>query len=235
MSTAMLTILMTAGCNQMASSAANMEGVSLYQRGDFNGARQHFTEALAQNPEDADGYYNLAATYHRLGSLNHRPDEMRQAENLYNQCLDRHPDHAPCYRALTVLLVETGRPDAATRLLDGWSRRDPKSPTPKIELARLYQELGNREQATFQLHEALTVDSDNARALAALGKLREESGELQQALADYQRSLSVNPNQPQVQTRVATLQAQVGNVAHAPAPRSSETRIVNQAQRMQRY
>jgi len=230
-----MTVMMTAGCNQMASSAANVEGVGLYQQGDFNGARQHFTEALSQNPDGADGYYNLAATYHRLGSLNHRPDELQQAENLYNQCLDRNPEHASCYRGLTVLLVETGRPDAATRLLDGWSRRDPTSPTPKIELARLYQELGNREQATYQLQEALGIDPDNARALAALGKLREESGQLQQALADYHRSLSANPHQPNVQTRVATLQAQVGSVVHAPVLRSSETRVANQSQRMQRY
>ena len=76
---------------------------------------------------------------------------------------------------------------------------------PKIELARLYEESGNRDAAKSQLIDAVAADPANARALAALGKLREDAGETTQALANYQRSLAVDPNQPQLASRVGAL------------------------------
>ena len=104
-----------------------------------------------------------------------------------------------------MLLVEQGRNADAFKLVENWSARNPSSAAPKIELARLYEESGNRDAAKQQLIDAVAVDPINARALAALGKLREDAGETAQALANYQRSLSVDPNQPQLASRVSSL------------------------------
>ena len=65
-----------------------------------------FQEATYDDPCDADGYYNLAATYHRIGRLEHRQADLNQAECYYNQCLDRNPNHVNCHRGLAVLLAE---------------------------------------------------------------------------------------------------------------------------------
>jgi len=196
-----------AGCCDFAATAENAEGVRLFQTAHFRDALDQFQVATYNDPGNADCYYNLAATYHRLGRLDHQQCELDQAESYYNQSLDRNPNHCDCHRGLAVLLAEEGRTREAFRLLEGWADRQPGLADPRIELARLYDEYGNREAAKEHLLAALTVDPNNPRALAALGKIREDMGDRTQALANYQRSLWHDRFQPGVACRVAALQS----------------------------
>ncbi len=177
----------------------------MFEQAYYQGALQRFQQSIQTDPSNPNGYYNLARTYHQLGKLHHQQSDLQQAESYYHQCLDHSPDHQDCYRGLAVLLVEQGRSADAFKLVQGWSARNPSLAAPKIELARLFEETGNRDAAKQQLIDAVAVDPANARALAALGKLREDAGETAQALANYQRSLSVDPNQPLLAARVSAI------------------------------
>ena len=163
---ALLLLVITAGCGMVANSQ-NSQGVRLYQQGYYPQAIQKFQQATTSDPKDPDGYYNLAATYHRLGKLNNRKEDTLQAESLYNQCLDRDPNHRDCYRGLAVLLAEQQRTDEAQRLLQGWSTRYPTQAAPKVELARLAEELGDKQTAKNNLVEALAIDPYDSRASGA--------------------------------------------------------------------
>jgi tetratricopeptide (TPR) repeat protein len=231
-----LLLAAASGCSNIQSQAANVEGVKLYQQGNYQQASDRFQQAIAQNPKSPEGYYNLAASLHKTGTLYNRPDDLKQAENLYNQSLERDPNHAEAYRGLAVLLNETGRQQESFNLLNHWAGNSPKSADPKIELARLLEESGQPEQAKAQLVEALTTDPHNARALTALGRLRDQSGDHMQALANYQRSLSENRFQPEVAARVAQLQGAV-NGAGAPVAiqPATEARTATTAQPPVRY
>ena len=222
------------GCSNVASHALNAEGVRLYQQGNYQQASDRFQQAIAQDPSSAGGYYNLAAALHRAGTLYNRPNDLRQAEQLYNQCLERDQNHVDCYRGLAVLLAETGRQDASFRLLENWSTANPQSPEPKIELARFLEETGQTEAAKAKLVEALALQPHNARALTALGRLRDQSGDPVQALADYQRSLELNRFQPEVASRVAVLQAATGQAMVATVP-TPEARFATPWKPTQRY
>jgi tetratricopeptide (TPR) repeat protein len=214
---AIASCLAAAGCSSVQSQQSNVAGVQLYNQGNYQQASDRFQQAIAQNPESPEGYYNLAASLHKTGTLYNRPADLQQAEVLYNQCLERDPSHVECHRGLSVLLTETNRQAESFRLLNNWAASNPKSPEPKIELARALEESGQIEQAKVQLVDALTVDPHNARALTALGRLRDQSGNYAQALSDYQRSLAVNRYQPDVSARVAQLQAAT-NTAPTTAP-----------------
>lgn len=224
------------GCTQMTSQALNSEGVRLYQSGSYQQAADQFQRAIASNPKNASGYYNLAASLHKTGKLFNRPEDLARAEQLYNQCLEYDPDHTECYRGLAVLLTETNRQDAAFRLLNGWVARSPKLSDPRIELARLLEETNNDAQATTRLVEAIAIDPHNSRALTALGRLREEAGDRAQALANYQRSLAINRFQPQIAARVAALQAAGTAAPSMPTVTPpADTRTVQQWQPTVRY
>lgn len=201
------------GCGGFDAQGRNAEGVRLFQQARFQEAVKQFQEATYAEPQNADAYYNLAATYHRIGKLEHRQTDLDQAENYYNLCLDRNDNHIDCYRGLAVLLAEQGRNDEAFRLLDGWVQRQPGSADAKIELARLHDEFGNRQAAKEHLIEALAVQPDNPRALTALGKIREDAGDKAQAVANYQRSLGQDNRQPQVAARLTALQGAAGGVS----------------------
>ena len=204
------------GC-KLAADSKNQQGVRLYQQGQYDAAMQTFQKAVATDPTSADGYYNMAATTHRMGVARNDPNLLNQAETLYNQCLDRSPDHEDCHRGLAVLLTETNRSDRAFSLLKNWAARSPQHPEARIELARLYEEFGDRESAKTNLTEALQIDQHNARAWNALARLREQSGDYVQALANYQRSLEVNRFQPEVAERVAALTRTVSSGGVNPA------------------
>jgi tetratricopeptide (TPR) repeat protein len=207
------------GCGGMARNE-NAEGVKLYQQGNYLGAVNHFQQALAKQPGNADCFYNLGATYHQQAKLFSRPADMATAEQYYHLCLARNPNHEACQRALAVLLVEENRQADAVAQLQGWAKGQPGNPNPHIELARLSQEHGDIREAENQLIDALAVDPNNPRALVALASLREQAGDQGQALANYSRALAIDPAQPLVAARVATIQgtASVPRTATLPPP-----------------
>ncbi|TWU01971.1 tetratricopeptide repeat protein [Neorhodopirellula pilleata] len=201
------------GCHWAAGSQ-NTQGAALYNQGQYTAAMEQFQKAIASNPQDPDGYYNLAATTHRLGNQRQDPNLIRQSEALYNQCLDHDPNHIDCHRGLAVLLVDSGRPDRAFTLMKNWAAQNPTSSEPRIELARLYEEHGEPETALKYLEDAVQQDANNPRAWLALARLRETGGDPVQALQNYQRALAVGggalgPNGPMATERVAALSRQL--------------------------
>lgn len=215
-------VVAATGCS-LVSHGQNTDGVRMYQQGQYQGAAQRFQQAIASDPNNPDGYYNLAATYHRLAKLNKRQEDLDQAESFYNQCLDRDPEQRDCYRGLVVLLVEQGRSEEAFRLLEGWAGRSPAAAAPKIELARLAEEFDDREAAKAHLVEALAIDPYDARALAALGRLHEVDGNHTQALADYQRSLVHGSFQPELAARASALRSAISPTPPATPPGGTRT------------
>jgi tetratricopeptide (TPR) repeat protein len=222
------------GCGGFNAQGRNSEGVRLFQQARFQEAVKQFQEATYAEPQNADAYYNLAATYHRIGKVEHRQSDLDQAETNYNLCLDRNDNHTDCYRGLAVLLAEQGRNDEAFRLVEGWVQRQPNSADAKIELARLNDEFGNRQAAKEHLIEALAVQPDNARALTALGKIREDAGDKAQAAANYQRSLWQDNRQPEVVARLTALQGGAAATMAAPAS-AAGGRVVDRSTSPTRY
>ncbi|WDQ17416.1 tetratricopeptide repeat protein [Rhodopirellula sp. P2] len=217
------------GC-QWAAGSQNTQGAALYNQGQYTAAMEQFQKAIASDPTDADGYYNLAATSHRLGNQRQDPNLIRQSEALYNQCLDHDPNHIDCHRGLAVLLVDSGRPDRAFTLLKNWAAQNPALAEPRIELARLYEEHGEPQTALKYLEDAVQQDANNARAWLALARLREASNDPVQALQNYQRALALGggvlgPNGAMVSERVAALSRQINSTRDAASFNAGGTQM----------
>ncbi len=210
------------GC-RMFADGQNIEGVRLEQQGQHHAALQRFQQAVTQNPTNADAYYNMAATYHRLGVQGNDQRSIEQAETLYNQCLDIDENHVDCRRGLAVLLNDTDRSDRAFNLMKNWANASPQVADARVELARLYEESGDYETAKLHLNQAILIDQHNSRAWSALGNIREQLGDTQQALANYQRSYNLNSFQPGVAQRIASLS---GGPLNGGVTTSTGTRIV---------
>ncbi len=208
----------------MSAQGRNVDGVRDYQTGQYHGAIQHFQQALTRDPNNADAYYNLAATYYALGKMNNDQALLQQAEGLYHQCLDLNPDHTSCYRGLASLLVDTDRQESAFTLVKRWAERSYYSAEPRIELARLYDEFNDQETAIQHLTDALQIDATNARAWTAMGQLREKRGELAQALSNYQQAQNLNQHQQGLVPRIASLQQ---NLNARTMPFGAPTQMVN--------
>lgn len=201
-----LVCLAACGCGGITTND-NAAGVQLYQQGNYLGAVNHFQQALAKQPGNADCFYNLGATYHQQAKLFERPADLQTAEQYYHLCLARNPNHEACQRGLAVLLVEENRRDEAMAQLQQWAQRQPGNPNPQIEMARMCQEHGDLREAENHLIDSLAIDPNNPRTLVALGQIREAEGQASQALSNYSRALAIDPRQPTVAARAATLSA----------------------------
>ena len=209
-------LIFTIGCN-LPATRQNLDGRRSFELGNYQGALHSFQLALQTNPSNADAHYNVGRTLHHIGKAARNDQQLAQAEQAYRTALGLNPSHQPAYRGLSVLLAENKRTPEAFALLRHWGVMQPQSAEPKIELARLYVDQGNRQTATQVLSDALLLDNDNDRALRALGTLREESGDLRQAAHDYQRSLQINPMQPDLANRLAQIQFR-GGIAPTSGP-----------------
>ncbi len=217
---------LSSGCG-MVANGRNVDGVRYFQQGQYGVAVQRFQAALAADRTNADAYYNLAATYHRVGVQNKDSASLASAESLYRQALDINPNHVDGRRGLAVLLTETNRTDEAFGMLRQWVATNPTLADARVELARLHEEYGDKKTAETQLAESLQINPNNWRAHAALGRLREQSGDYAQALANYQRAYQINQFQPQLAERIASLQRQATNIYATPAPYGGTTTATN--------
>lgn len=196
------------GCG-LAAQGRNVDGVRFFQQGNYPVAMQRFQEAQRTDPQNPDSYYNLAATYHKMGLQNRDANSLQQAETLYNTCLQYNPNHLDCRRGLAVLLTETGRTQQAFTMLTQWATTNPQSADARVELARLSEEVGDNRNAESYLTDALRIDLDNWRAHAALGRQRELAGRYQDAIQNYQRAQAINPYQPQLAGKVQELSSRL--------------------------
>ena len=76
---ACIACLAACGCGGIARND-NAAGVQFYQQGNYLGAVDHFQQALAKQPGNADCFYNLGATYHQQAKLFGRPADLQTAE-----------------------------------------------------------------------------------------------------------------------------------------------------------
>ena len=219
--------LCASGCNNFDAQARNAEGVRMFEQARYHDALKHFQEANYADAKNVDAYYNLGATYHRLGVVEKNETYLRQAENYYEMAVARNEDHPEAYRGLAVLLADQGRTQEAFSLLETWAQKKPESADARIELARLCEEFGDRAHAESRLTEAVALDPNSGRAWAALARLREQQGDVESALRGYERSLWHNRFQPEVAQRIAALRSQV-QATHSFDTPPGGTRLVEQ-------
>lgn len=179
----------------------NEDGVYLYQQGSYAGARDTFRAALALQPGDPNLLFNLAQCHDRLG-------QTAVAEQLYQDCLRRAPNHPECRHALTLLLVNSGRRADAARMVDDWLAHQPKRAAPYTEDGWLRAQSGDLLNARGRFQQALLLDAHNTFALNELAKLYETMHYPDRAVVLYERSLEIDPHQPDVFQHVSLLRSQ---------------------------
>jgi len=212
-------LFLISGCHTMNAENRNSQGVGYLEQQKYDLAISEFEAARMQAPDAPNAYYNIASTYHQLGAKNNDPKMYSMAEQYYKLCLEKDPNHVNCHRGMAVLLVETSRTENAFALLRSWEIRQANDANPKIEIARLYQELGKNDDAAKYLTAAVSANPNDIRAYNALAALQESTGDYQNAMVNYQTSIAKNWNQPAVTTKIASLESRMtGTVAIGATP-----------------
>ncbi len=150
--------------------AWNSLGVCHARLGRHAEARSHFDKALASRPKECMTLYNMGYSCQCLG-------EIKEAGRWYARCLEESPDHV-------YALVRLGQLAEAEKFLTKARRlyaRAGAAPGGKAlsrrYLAGLALKAGKTDEAREHLHEALSLDPQNAVALQMLAGLYLDGGE----------------------------------------------------------
>ena len=196
-----LFILLVAGClptNGDRLRQYTEDGVYLFGRNEFEGARESFEEAIKITPDDANLYYNVAQCHDRQGKY-------PQAEQFYRECLQRNKNHAECRHALHALLYRTNRRPLANEMIADWLTQEPKLAAPYAEEGWRLRHANNLPEAQMRLEQALDIEPQNVRAMTELGIVYEQLNHPERALVLYERVLAREPGQVEVEDRVRAL------------------------------
>ncbi len=178
----------------------NEDGVHLFAAGEYGKALECFDLAHTLHPNDAVILYNMGQCYERQG-------EIARAEQYYASCVERDAKHADARLALIAIQYRTGRTGAANLVIEEWLKPQPPAADALVADAwRLRQERAI-PAAQARLHQALSLDRNNRRALTELAILYEMQGLPDRSLALYEQILDREPNQIDIADRVAQLRA----------------------------
>jgi tetratricopeptide (TPR) repeat protein len=176
------------------------EGVYLYQRGEYQDARECFAAALQFQPADANLMYNVGQCYDRQGKAD-------KALEYYQLCLSRSGNHARCRHSLALLLYRSGKAAEAERMIQDWLAAEPQSPDALTEDGWRLRQEGDLQKAEGRFQQALHYDPHHVRALTELGILFESVEMPERALLLYERALDRDPRQAELTARVNALRA----------------------------
>lgn len=125
----------------------------------------------------------------RRAARHHLAGELREAASLYRKLLQEDPQHAGALHALGVMAHQTGRHDAAEKLLLRAVATDPAMAAAHDDLGALWLLQGKTEQAAAAFGEAVRVDPRHALAHAHLGAALTKLGRHDEAAVAYQRAV----------------------------------------------
>jgi tetratricopeptide (TPR) repeat protein len=179
----------------------NEDGLHLFQHRSYDKAAESFEAALALTPGDAQLLYNAGQCYDRAGNA-------AKAEQYYDACLQRSPNHAGGRNSFATLLLHQGRRDEAVKLIEGWLASQPRLAAAYAADGCLLHQLGDLPAAKLRLEQALELDPHDTRALVELGLVYEALQRPDRALVLYERAVAENPQLDDVAGRIQRLQAQ---------------------------
>ncbi|MGQ9455395.1 MAG: tetratricopeptide repeat protein [Armatimonadota bacterium] len=136
--------------------------VALEERGDYEGARYHYEEALRIQPDWTHALYNYAVLLAITG-------DRARAMGLYRRIVRLQPDHTLAHYNLGVMLDEEGKIEAAIREYRAAISSAPDFAPAYVNLAVDLYELGQYRDAWRNVREAqrlgFAVNEDFIRAL----------------------------------------------------------------------
>jgi|GEM_PF-3861807 len=165
------------------------DSLAFYERGwqridvkDYDGAIADMTQAIKENPKDADAYSSRAIAYGHKKMVSEALADFSQAEVLGG-------DRARIYTNRGSLYSDIGDTDKALVEYEAATKADPKFFGSFFNRAQLYINQKKYEEAIADLNEVIQLEPDNTEALHRRGLAHWSLGNTAMAIADFQLML----------------------------------------------
>ena len=124
----------------------------------------------------------------------HQAGDLPQAEGIYQQILQTHPNQPVALHLLGVIAHQVGKNDIAVDLIGKALAVNPDFAEAHGNLGAALMDLGRPEDAVTSFRKALVLKPDYAKAHNNLGNAFKELGNLDEATANYRQALDLKPD-----------------------------------------
>jgi len=145
----------------------------------------------------------------------HRQHELRHAEALYREVLNREPGNASALNLLGLLAYQTGHSPAAQELIHQALAQRPDYAEAHNNLGMIYQDTGQVDLALQHYQQAVLLAPQLAEAHTNVGGIFHVRGAFEQALIHYRQALSLQPNLATAHNNVGVIHLEQGQFADA--------------------
>jgi cellulose synthase operon protein C len=177
---------------------------SQFWSGNKNDGEASLLKAIEVAPQSPSGYAQLAAW---------RMTQKRwsEAQNLYEQSLQRDPSSAEALQGLVALYQYQKQPIKALDRVNAQIAKVPNSSAFYLLQGLILVENKQLDQAERALEKAVLLDKNNVNAFFALAQLHIARGSLYAAMSSYRQAIAENPRNVRPYVLLAGLEDSRGN------------------------
>lgn len=180
--------------------ALYQEALDYLEKGQLSAAEKNLQHLLSQNPDDADGYVELALLYQ------FDKKDLKKAIDSYEKALTLEPQRKGLQAELVKLYKETGLLNEGIQFFKELERSHQSGF--EVPLGELYLAAGKKNRAAKAASKAIERERDSPLAWGLRGKVKARLREWEEARASLDRAIGAYE---------ATIRAQLlsdGNVSH---------------------
>jgi tetratricopeptide (TPR) repeat protein len=167
-----------------------LQGVQLYQEGKFDQAIAAFEAVLRDNPDFAEGYYNL-------GMANLRKGDSDKALSAMEKAIELRSDFLQAYFGIGQIYIEKGDYENAIEIFKRAAAVNPEAPEPYLNLGLLYFNNKEDDQAEQALLKAISLKPSFPQPYYQLGLLYLRKDEILKSRQNFERFLELAPQAPE--------------------------------------
>jgi tetratricopeptide (TPR) repeat protein len=190
------------GCADMMtySRDAQVEGETLYKKGDYANAAGAFRNSVRQNPRNYQGYYQLGNCYYNLGQNQLAIASYKTARQTIDVTIEGRYDTETREKILNGLAAAIARSDQRDAETDTIQREAEANQSAEswYLLARVYEIRGDADSAIDAYNRAALLDPKNFTIAKNYGLYAERIGQPQRADAPLRRAYELNPKDQEV-------------------------------------
>ena len=129
-----------------------------------------------------------------LAVKNHIKNNLKEAQNFYNQVLKINPNHINALNNLGGLFKQLGETNKAKSFYNKTVKINPNFADGHNNLGIIYRELGDHQKALSCYKKTIEINPNHINSYNNLGIVLEELGEYKKALSYYEKGIEINPN-----------------------------------------
>ena len=129
-----------------------------------------------------------------LAVKNHIKNNLKEAQNFYNQVLKINPNHISALNNLGGLFKQLGETETAKSFYNKTVKINPNFADGHNNLGIIYRELGDHQKAVSCYKKTIEINPNHIHSYNNLGIILEELGEYKKALSYYEKGIEINPN-----------------------------------------